>query len=61
MIFPDGIKRKVKSFKFTSYVAEKKEFMEVVEVGWKDNIVGCHMFKVVKKMKNLKRSLNQLR
>ncbi|GKC32728.1 RNA-directed DNA polymerase, eukaryota, reverse transcriptase zinc-binding domain protein [Tanacetum coccineum] len=30
MIFPDGLPKKVKSFRFTNYIADKKEFLETV-------------------------------
>ncbi|GJZ02027.1 RNA-directed DNA polymerase, eukaryota, reverse transcriptase zinc-binding domain protein [Tanacetum coccineum] len=60
LIFPEGLPKKVKSFRFTNYIADKQEFLDVVAKGWDTHIHGCLMFQVVKKLKNLKKPLNQL-
>nr|GEW30501.1 hypothetical protein [Tanacetum cinerariifolium] len=56
LVTHDGMPRKKKSY----YVADKKDFIAVVKHGWKLDIRGCHMFRVVKKMKSLKKALNDL-
>ncbi|GJX60481.1 hypothetical protein Tco_0291871 [Tanacetum coccineum] len=60
MIFPEGLPKKVKSFRFTNYIAGKHELLDIVRKGWEEEIRGCQMFKVVKKLKSLKKPLNQL-
>ncbi|XP_071694959.1 uncharacterized protein [Rutidosis leptorrhynchoides] len=49
-----------KSFRFMNYVAYKEEFLETVEKVWANDVPGYAMYQVVKKMKNLKGSLNRL-
>ncbi|GJZ80916.1 RNA-directed DNA polymerase, eukaryota, reverse transcriptase zinc-binding domain protein [Tanacetum coccineum] len=34
LIFPEGLPKKVKSFRFTNYIADKQEFLDVVAKGW---------------------------
>ncbi|GKD76234.1 hypothetical protein Tco_1334516 [Tanacetum coccineum] len=58
IIIPKGLQRKKKSFRFVNYVADKTEFLDVVKKRWEVDIKGCNMFKVVKKMRYLKRDLN---
>ncbi|GKB79639.1 RNA-directed DNA polymerase, eukaryota, reverse transcriptase zinc-binding domain protein, partial [Tanacetum coccineum] len=60
MIIPLAIEKKKKSFKFANFVADKEDYIPVVENGWNLEIQGCHMFKLVKKLRMLKVSLNKL-
>lgn len=60
LIFLEGFPKKPKSFRFTNYIANKIEFMEVVEKGWDFEVKGCKMFQFFKKLKNLKKTLNNL-
>nr|GEY60325.1 translocase of chloroplast 34, chloroplastic isoform X2 [Tanacetum cinerariifolium] len=60
VIIPNGLPRKKKSFRFVNYVADKSEFLDIVKKGWDMEIDGCNMFKVVKRMRYLKKALNDL-
>ncbi|GJZ88254.1 hypothetical protein Tco_0660036 [Tanacetum coccineum] len=60
LYIPNGIVAKRKSFKFVNYVAEKAEFLKEVEKEWKNDVDGCQMFKVVKKLRNLKQAMKRL-
>ncbi|GJY60420.1 RNA-directed DNA polymerase, eukaryota, reverse transcriptase zinc-binding domain protein [Tanacetum coccineum] len=60
LIFPEGLPKKKRSFRFTNYIADKGEFIGIVKKGWEENVNGCYMFKVVKRLRSLKNPLNQL-
>ncbi|GJR17132.1 RNA-directed DNA polymerase, eukaryota, reverse transcriptase zinc-binding domain protein [Tanacetum coccineum] len=60
MSIPKGIPKKKKSFRFANYVADKEEFLDIVKEGWRHEIRGCHMYKVVQRLKLLKKPLNNL-
>ncbi|GJZ75843.1 RNA-directed DNA polymerase, eukaryota, reverse transcriptase zinc-binding domain protein [Tanacetum coccineum] len=60
LILPEGLPKKKTSFRFVNYIVDKSNFLDVVKQGWDQNIKGCHMFKVVKRMKYLKKPLNDL-
>ncbi|GJZ37781.1 hypothetical protein Tco_0583972 [Tanacetum coccineum] len=53
-------KTKSKSFKFSNFVAYQPEFKQLVEEGWKHVVNGYNMFKVVKKLRYLKKSMRKL-
>ena len=53
-------KDKPKPFKFFSFLVYKKEFMQVVADKWKVDIDGFTMFKVVKRLRLLKKPLRKL-
>ncbi|GJW71500.1 RNA-directed DNA polymerase, eukaryota, reverse transcriptase zinc-binding domain protein [Tanacetum coccineum] len=57
---PEGLKKKKRSFRFVNYIADKEEFSDCVRKEWEANINGCHMYKVVQKLKRLKKPLNKL-
>ncbi|GKB85817.1 RNA-directed DNA polymerase, eukaryota, reverse transcriptase zinc-binding domain protein [Tanacetum coccineum] len=57
---PNGLKKKRKAFRFMNYIADKREFIECVESKWNYEIKGCNMYKVVQKLKRLKKPLNKL-
>ncbi|GKC69664.1 RNA-directed DNA polymerase, eukaryota, reverse transcriptase zinc-binding domain protein [Tanacetum coccineum] len=57
---PNSVPKKTKSFRFTNYITDKPEFILVVEEGWKTEVRECHMFRVVKKLKALKKPINRL-
>ncbi|GJS40876.1 RNA-directed DNA polymerase, eukaryota, reverse transcriptase zinc-binding domain protein [Tanacetum coccineum] len=56
----EGLKKKRRSFRFVNYIADKEEFAECVRKEWDADINGCHMYKVVQKLKRLKKPLNKL-
>ncbi|GJX89548.1 hypothetical protein Tco_0341562, partial [Tanacetum coccineum] len=45
LIFPEGLPKKVKSYRFTNYIADKKEFLDEVTKGWNINIRGSRSLK----------------
>ncbi|XP_071725901.1 uncharacterized protein [Rutidosis leptorrhynchoides] len=49
-----------KSFRFMNYIAYKDSFLDTVEEGWSKDLAGHDMFKLVKNLKNMKRSLKKL-
>ncbi|GKB03041.1 RNA-directed DNA polymerase, eukaryota, reverse transcriptase zinc-binding domain protein [Tanacetum coccineum] len=46
--------------RFMNYIADKKDFIECVEREWESEVIGCNMYKVVQKLKRLKKPLNRL-
>ncbi|GKE24059.1 hypothetical protein Tco_1435571, partial [Tanacetum coccineum] len=59
-IIPSILQTKKRAFKFTNFVADKKEFLSTVRNGWTNEYDRCQMFKNVKNMKTLKRDLKKL-
>ncbi|GKB26250.1 hypothetical protein Tco_0865651, partial [Tanacetum coccineum] len=57
---PNTLDKKKKSFKFSNFIADKEEFIDVVKSEWKYDCEGFNMYKLVKKMKRLKVPLNNL-
>ncbi|GJY18409.1 protein LAZ1 [Tanacetum coccineum] len=53
-------KEKPKPFKFFNFLTYKPEFMKVVNEHWNVNVNGYNMFKLVKKMKLLKKPMRKL-
>ncbi|GJS26095.1 hypothetical protein Tco_0486715 [Tanacetum coccineum] len=49
-----------KPFKFANVVTTFPRFKEVVKDGWSDQVCGFYMFRVVKKLKSLKKPLRKL-
>ncbi|XP_071695720.1 uncharacterized protein [Rutidosis leptorrhynchoides] len=60
LIIPDGLINKPKSFRFMNFIADKAEFIPLVENGRKKEVNGCPMFRVVKKLKAMKKDLKKL-
>ncbi|GKC89077.1 protein LAZ1 [Tanacetum coccineum] len=57
---PSLIAAKPKPFKFFNFLAFKGKFMKLVEGHWNTNIKGHNMFKVVSKLKLMKKPLRKL-
>ncbi|GKC63003.1 hypothetical protein Tco_1095601 [Tanacetum coccineum] len=57
---PKILTKKIRAFRFTSYIADKPEFLEIVGKEWNINIKGCQMFKLVKKLKAMKYHMKNL-
>ncbi|KAK1414742.1 hypothetical protein QVD17_30493 [Tagetes erecta] len=53
-------KKKARSFKFANFLVFKKDFKKVVALEWQKEVAGNEMFKIVKKLKNLKPHLRKL-
>nr|GEV60655.1 hypothetical protein [Tanacetum cinerariifolium] len=58
--YPEGLKKRRRSFRFVNYVVDKEDFVDCVKKEWETEITGCHMYKVVQKLKRLKKPLNRL-
>nr|GEU49423.1 hypothetical protein [Tanacetum cinerariifolium] len=43
--------KKKSSFRFSNFVADKTEFLNLVDEVWKEDVKGCYMYKIVKKLK----------
>ncbi|XP_022014922.1 uncharacterized protein LOC110914438 [Helianthus annuus] len=57
---PSLSKEKPKPFKFANFIANNKEFVEVVTNKWNEEVVGCHMFRLTSKLKSLQVPLRKL-
>nr|GEU31156.1 hypothetical protein [Tanacetum cinerariifolium] len=55
-----AIKVKPRPFKFVNILVHNVRFKEVVSDGWNVNVSGFHMFKVVQRLKNLKKPLRKM-
>ncbi|GKB64760.1 RNA-directed DNA polymerase, eukaryota, reverse transcriptase zinc-binding domain protein [Tanacetum coccineum] len=60
LIMPKVLSRKKRAFKFTNYVADKPEFLEIVEKEWNIETSGCKMYKLVQKLKAMKFHMKNL-
>ena len=52
--------KKKKAFRFSNYIADKEEFITIVEKEWGIPIKGCNMYTLVKKLKAMKYHMNGL-
>ncbi|GKE56091.1 RNA-directed DNA polymerase, eukaryota, reverse transcriptase zinc-binding domain protein, partial [Tanacetum coccineum] len=57
---PTAVKVKPKPFKFFNILVHNVRFKEVVLDGWNVNVSGFHMFKVVQRLKNLKKPIRKM-
>nr|GEV53725.1 hypothetical protein [Tanacetum cinerariifolium] len=57
LFLPERLPKKKTTFRFVNYIADKSDFLEVVKLGWDVDVKGRMMFKVVKKLNNLKNLL----
>nr|GEW31844.1 hypothetical protein [Tanacetum cinerariifolium] len=60
LYIPTAIKVKPRPFKFVNILVHNVRFKEVVSDGWNVNVSGFHMFKVVQRLKNLKKPLHKM-
>ncbi|GJZ74268.1 RNA-directed DNA polymerase, eukaryota, reverse transcriptase zinc-binding domain protein [Tanacetum coccineum] len=60
LTIPNAGNNKKRSFRFANYIADKNDFLETIKGVWDKDIKCCQMYKVVKKLKQLKRPLNRL-
>nr|XP_043620341.1 uncharacterized protein LOC122592208 [Erigeron canadensis] len=56
----EGLPKKNKSFRFSNFVADKKEFLDLVKQEWNGGVQGCYMYKLVQNLKRLKKPLKNL-
>ncbi|GJR80252.1 putative RNA-directed DNA polymerase [Tanacetum coccineum] len=60
LVIPTDIKKPPKPFKFFNILTQHGKFKEVVSEGWLLEVSGFHMFKLTKKLKNLKKPFRKL-
>nr|GEY76397.1 hypothetical protein [Tanacetum cinerariifolium] len=60
LIIPDVVKRKPRSFRFMNFLTDKSDFLKVVKDTWYIDIEGYNMFKLVKRLKALKKHMRNL-
>ena len=60
IVIKDGLPKKKKSFRFSNFISDKEEFLDMVKKEWNQDIDGCHIYRLVKKLRNLKKPLNRL-
>ncbi|GJR41849.1 hypothetical protein Tco_1309952 [Tanacetum coccineum] len=57
---PGSTFNKPKPFKFFNFISFKSQFLEVVSNSWNNHVTGHNMFKVVSKLKALKKPLSKM-
>ncbi|GKC69158.1 RNA-directed DNA polymerase, eukaryota, reverse transcriptase zinc-binding domain protein [Tanacetum coccineum] len=57
---PNGVQKRKGSFRFSNFITEKKNFMSTVKSVWDKNFEGRTMYRVVQKMKLLKKKLKKM-
>ncbi|GKC67100.1 RNA-directed DNA polymerase, eukaryota, reverse transcriptase zinc-binding domain protein [Tanacetum coccineum] len=57
-VMPNSLDRKPKPFRFANYIADKPEFLQKVNDNWQEEVSGFKTFQAVKKLKRLKKTLN---
>nr|GEY38421.1 RNA-directed DNA polymerase, eukaryota, reverse transcriptase zinc-binding domain protein [Tanacetum cinerariifolium] len=60
LCIPTMSKTNPKPFKFFNILTSHEKFLEVVKAEWEHYINGFHMYRVVKKLKNLKKPFQKL-
>ncbi|GJX92045.1 RNA-directed DNA polymerase, eukaryota, reverse transcriptase zinc-binding domain protein [Tanacetum coccineum] len=59
LVFPNVLQAKKKGFKFANFVVDKGEFMSIVRKHRNEDHEGCHLFKIVKKLRSMKKDLKK--
>ncbi|GKC36569.1 hypothetical protein Tco_1048953 [Tanacetum coccineum] len=60
LCIPTLVRPKPKPFKFVNVLTKHKRFHEVVAAGWSRDVSGFHMYKVVMKLRNMKKAFRKL-
>ncbi|GJT15727.1 RNA-directed DNA polymerase, eukaryota, reverse transcriptase zinc-binding domain protein [Tanacetum coccineum] len=60
LCIPTSIKKKVKPFRFSNFLIDKQEFIEIVKEKGRIEVPGYFMYQVVMKLKSMKSPLNKL-
>nr|GEW98105.1 RNA-directed DNA polymerase, eukaryota, reverse transcriptase zinc-binding domain protein [Tanacetum cinerariifolium] len=60
LIIQKGYIRKNDAFRFSNFTAGKGDFIDTVQNVWKQDVHGFHMYRLIKKMQNLKKPLKAL-
>ncbi|GJS94368.1 hypothetical protein Tco_0801336 [Tanacetum coccineum] len=60
LCIPTLVRPKPKPFKFVNVLTQHKRFHEVVAAGWSRDVSGFHMYKVVMKLRNMKKAFRKL-
>ncbi|GKE53405.1 hypothetical protein Tco_1488561, partial [Tanacetum coccineum] len=59
LILPKMLRRKHKAFRFSNFIVDKPDFFKPVQNNWNNQVDGCCMYRLVKKLKALKIHLKQ--
>ncbi|GKB96212.1 RNA-directed DNA polymerase, eukaryota, reverse transcriptase zinc-binding domain protein [Tanacetum coccineum] len=57
---PNRVQKRKGSFRFSNFITDKKDFLPTVRSVWNKEFEGHTMYRVVQKMKHLKRKLKQM-
>ncbi|GJV82670.1 RNA-directed DNA polymerase, eukaryota, reverse transcriptase zinc-binding domain protein [Tanacetum coccineum] len=57
---PNGVQKRKGSFRFSNFITDKEDFLPTIRSLWNKRFEGHTMYRVVQKMKALKRKLKQL-
>ncbi|GJR54690.1 RNA-directed DNA polymerase, eukaryota, reverse transcriptase zinc-binding domain protein [Tanacetum coccineum] len=57
---PNGVQKRKGSFRFSNFITEKKNFLSTLKSVWDKNFEGHTMYRVVQKMKLLKKKLKKM-
>ncbi|GJV26153.1 reverse transcriptase domain-containing protein [Tanacetum coccineum] len=60
LAIPEVVVKRLKSFRFLNFLADKKEFMDIVKDNWNVKVKGFAMFKLAKRLKAMKMHLRSL-
>ncbi|GKA90452.1 RNA-directed DNA polymerase, eukaryota, reverse transcriptase zinc-binding domain protein [Tanacetum coccineum] len=60
LIMPKTLNKKKRAFRFANFIADKPEFLGVVDKEWNIETDGCEMYKLVKKLKAMKFHMKKL-
>nr|GEV68591.1 hypothetical protein [Tanacetum cinerariifolium] len=60
LCIPTSIKKIVKPFRFSNFLTNKQEFIDIVKEKWRLEVPGYFMYQVVMKLKSIKCPLNKL-
>lgn len=60
LTFPDLCISNAKAFRFMNFLADKKEFICIVKDNWDVEVVGHAMFRLAKRLKNMKKYLRDM-
>ncbi|XP_071702741.1 uncharacterized protein [Rutidosis leptorrhynchoides] len=58
--FPNMAKKKVKPFRFNNHLADKPDFLPLINDVWCEHVTGYKMFSVVTKLKKVKKQMRKL-
>nr|GEY40951.1 RNA-directed DNA polymerase, eukaryota, reverse transcriptase zinc-binding domain protein [Tanacetum cinerariifolium] len=60
IMIPNGVQKRKGSFRFSNFITDKKDFLPTVRNVWDKSFEGHTMYKVMQKMKLLKKKMKQM-